>query len=83
MLKLAENVLLMWLQSPSAPPVFPSVLPLGSQGSVQWLAISICICFGQVLADPLRKQPYQAPVSKHFLVSAIVSEFVTADEMDP
>jgi hypothetical protein len=35
----------------------------------------ICICLGQVLAEPLREQPYQAPVSKCFLSSAIVSGF--------
>ena len=33
----------MGLQSPSAPSVPPPTLPLGSLGSVQWLAVSICI----------------------------------------
>jgi hypothetical protein len=32
-------------------------------------------CIGQVLAEPLRGQPYQASVSKCFLASAIVSGF--------
>jgi hypothetical protein len=32
-------------------------------------------CIGQTLEDPLRGQPYQAPVSKHILASAIVSGF--------
>ena len=50
-------------------------LPLGSPGSVWWLAVSICICIGQVLVEPLREQPYQAPVSKCFLASAIVLRF--------
>jgi hypothetical protein len=35
--------------------------------------IHICIC--QDLAKHLREQLYQAPVSKHFLASAIVSGF--------
>jgi hypothetical protein len=39
---------------------------LGSPCSVLWLAMSICLCIGQALAEPLREQPHQAPVSKHF-----------------
>jgi hypothetical protein len=37
------------------------------------LAVSIHIYIGQALAEPVRGQLYQALVSKHFLVSAIVS----------
>jgi hypothetical protein len=37
--------------------------------------VYICICIGQDLAEPLRRQLYQAPVSKHFLASAIVFGF--------
>jgi hypothetical protein len=37
------------------------------------MSIHICIC--QALAEPLRRQLYQVPVSKHFLASAIVSGF--------
>jgi hypothetical protein len=44
---------------------------LGSLGSVQWLAMDICICIGQMLIEHLREQLYQAPVSKQFLASAI------------
>jgi hypothetical protein len=39
------------------------------------LAASIHICISQVLADPLKRQLYQAPVSKHFLASVIVYGF--------
>ena len=39
------------------------------------LSVNICIYISQVLAEPLRGQPYQAPVSKCFLTSAIVSGF--------
>jgi hypothetical protein len=39
------------------------------------LALSLYICIGQDLAEPLRRQLYQAPVSKNLLVSAIVSGF--------
>ena len=35
----------------------------------------ISICNGQALAETLRGQLHWAPVSKHFLASAIVSEF--------
>ena len=37
------------------------------------LSIHFCMC--QALAEPLRRQLYQAPVSKHLLASSIVSEF--------
>jgi len=43
---------------------------------ISWvLTLSFCICIGQDLAEPFRKQLYQAPVSKHFLASTIVSGF--------
>ena len=65
----------MGLQSPSIPSVLHLVLPLGPQCSVQWLAMSICIYIEQVLVETLSKQPYQAPVSKYFLTTTIVSGF--------
>jgi hypothetical protein len=37
----------------------------------------------QVLAESLRRQPYQAPVSKYFQESTIVSGLVTVYGMDP
>jgi hypothetical protein len=68
-------VLPVGLQTPSAPSVLSLTPPLGSPCSVQWLTVSICIWIGQALAESLRRQLYQAPVSKHFLASAIVSGF--------
>ena len=68
-------VLPMGLQTLSAPSVLSLTPPLGTQCSVQWLAASINLCICQVLAEPLRRQLYQAPVSKHFLASTIVSGF--------
>jgi hypothetical protein len=68
-------VLPMGLQTPSAPSVLPLTSPLGSPYSVRWLAASIHICIGKALEKPLGRQLYQAPVSKHFLASAIVSGF--------
>jgi hypothetical protein len=47
----------MSLQAPSAPSVILVTLPLGSPGSVRCLAVSICICICQVLAEPLRSLP--------------------------
>jgi hypothetical protein len=39
------------------------------------LAALICLCIVQAVAEPLRGQLYETPVSKHFLASAIVSGF--------
>ena len=36
---------------------------------------SVHLCIWQALAETLRRQLYQAPVSKHFLASTIVSGF--------
>jgi hypothetical protein len=58
--------LLMGLQTSSAPSVLSLTPPLGTPCSVQWLAVSICLCICQTLAKPLRRQLYQAPVSMHF-----------------
>jgi hypothetical protein len=65
----------MGLQTSSAPLVPSPTPPSGTPLSVQWLAASICLCICQALADPLRRQPYQAPVSKHFPASTIAPGF--------
>jgi hypothetical protein len=65
---LGTVVLPMGLQIPLAPLVLPLIPPVGSPCSIWWLAASICI--GQVLAEPLKGQIYQAPVSKCILASA-------------
>jgi hypothetical protein len=49
--------------------------PLGTLCSIQQLAESICLSICQTLAESLRIQLYQAPVSKPFLASTIVSAF--------
>ena len=80
MVQLVDTVVLvMGLQSPSAPSVLPLTLPLESPGSVQWFAGGFLICIGQALAEPLRGELYYTPASKHFLALPIVS----ADEMNP
>jgi len=60
---LVDIVILLWGFQPSPPAT--SVLSLspslGTTFSDQWLAASICLC--QALAEPLRRQLYQAPVS--------------------
>jgi hypothetical protein len=48
---------------------------LGTLCSVQWMAVSIHFCICQALTEPLRRQLYQAPVSKHLLASTVVSGF--------
>jgi hypothetical protein len=65
----------MRLQAPLAPWVLSLAPPLGTMCLVQWLAASIHLCICQALAEPLRRQLYQAPVSKHLLTSTIVSGF--------
>jgi hypothetical protein len=65
----------MGLQTPLAPLGLSLAPLLGTLCSVQRLAESIYFCICQVLAEPLRRQLYQAPVSKHSLVSAIMSGF--------
>ena len=76
MIQLVDIVVLpMGLQSPSAPSVLPLTLPVGSLGSVQWLTARTYLCIGQALAELLKEQLYQVPVSKCFLASAIVSGF--------
>jgi hypothetical protein len=51
--QLVDIVLPMGLQSPSGSSVFPLALPLGFLDSVFWLDVSIYICIGQVLVEPL------------------------------
>jgi hypothetical protein len=63
------------LQSPSTPLALSLTPLLGTLCSVQWLAASIHPCIFKALAGPLRRQPYQAPFSRHFLASTIVSGF--------
>jgi hypothetical protein len=63
------------LQTLSAPWVPSLAPPLGTLCSVQWMAVSIHFCICQALAESLRRQLYQAPVSKHLLASTIVSGF--------
>ena len=63
----------MGLQIPSAPWVLSLVPSLGTLCSIQWMILSIHFCICQALAEPLRRQLYQAPVSK--LLLAIVSGF--------
>jgi hypothetical protein len=57
---------------------FSSLLQLLHSGclfSVQWLALSFLLCICQALAEPLRRQPYQTSISKHFPASIIASSF--------
>jgi hypothetical protein len=61
------------LRTASAPWVLSLAPPLGRLCSVQRMAVSIYLCICQALAEPLRRQPYQAPVNMHFLASTIVS----------
>jgi hypothetical protein len=71
---LVDSVVLpMGMQTASAPLVLSLIPPLGTPCSVQWLAASIHLCICQAPAEPFRRQLYQAPISKYFLTSKIVS----------
>jgi hypothetical protein len=49
--------------------------PLRTPDSVQWMAMNIHFPNCQALPEPLRRQLYQAPVSKHLLASTIMYGF--------
>jgi hypothetical protein len=59
------------LQTPSA----PWVLSLAPSCAMSNGYVSIYFCICQAVAEPFRRQFYQAPVNKLFLVSTIVSQF--------
>jgi hypothetical protein len=68
-------VLSVGLQNPATTSVLSLTPLLGTPCSVQCLAVNIYLCICKALAEPLRRQSYQAPFSMHFLASTIVSEF--------
>jgi uncharacterized membrane protein len=68
-------VLSMGLQTPSAPWVLSLAPSLGILCFIQWMAGIIYFGICQALAEPLRRQLYQVPASKHLLVYIIVSVF--------
>jgi hypothetical protein len=61
-----------WYHPQGAPWVLSLAPSLGTLCSVKWMAVSIHFCIFQELAEPLRRQLYQTPVSKLLLVSASV-----------
>jgi hypothetical protein len=65
----------MGLQTSSNPLVLSSTPPLRIPQSVQCVAVRIRLCICQALVELLRRQPYQALLSKHWLASTIVSWF--------
>jgi hypothetical protein len=65
----------MGLQTPSTPWVLSLAPSLGILWFDQGMTVSIHFCICQALAEPLRRQLYQAPVSKHLLASTILSGF--------
>ena len=62
-----------------SPQLLQSLLILLYQNphSVQRLASSINLCICKALEEPLRRQPYQASISKHFSESTITSRFAS------
>jgi hypothetical protein len=68
-----------WLVHIDVPPMGlqpPSLAPsLGTLCPIPWMTMSIHFCICQELTEPLRRQLYQASVSKLVLGSAIVSGF--------
>jgi hypothetical protein len=60
------------LQTPSTPWVLSLAL---SFCSLQWITVNIHFCICLVLAKSLKRQVYQAPVSKLLLASTILPGF--------
>jgi hypothetical protein len=65
----------MGLQTPSAPWILFLAPSLRTLCSIQWMAVNIYFCICQALAEPFRRQVYQAPDSKLWLASTIMSGF--------
>jgi hypothetical protein len=63
----------MKLQAPLAPWVLSLVPSLGTLCFVQWMPVGILIGICQAMAELLRRQLYQAPVSKLLLAFTTVS----------
>jgi hypothetical protein len=63
----------MGLQKPYAHWVLSLDPTLGTLCSAQWMVVSIYFCICHALAEPLRRQLYQAHVSKLLFVATIVS----------
>jgi hypothetical protein len=72
---LVDIVLFVGLQSSLAPSVLSLTPPFRTLLSAQWVAVSTCLRTCQALAEPLRRQLYQAPVNIHFLAPTVVSSF--------
>ena len=51
------------------------LLHQGPLSPIQWVAESFPLSISQALAEPLRRQPYQVSISKHFLASTITFGF--------
>jgi hypothetical protein len=63
------------LQTLSVPWVLSLAPSLATLWSIYWVTVSIYFCTTQALAEPLRRQVYQAPVSKLLLTATIESGF--------
>jgi hypothetical protein len=64
----------------------PSASSSTEVSQLRWLAVSIHICTGQVLAGLPREEPHQVPASKFLLATAIVLGFgglLSPDRIDP
>ena len=70
-----DLVLPIVLKTPSVPSVLSLNPPLGSLCSVQYLAASIYLYICQALAEPLRRQIYQAPINKQLLAFPMMFGF--------
>jgi hypothetical protein len=57
------------------PQLLQSLLQLLHWGPWAQFDASICLCICQTLAEPVREQPYQASISRHYLASTIASWF--------
>ena len=79
----AYVVLPIWLQSPSAPPVFLPASPPGSLSSVRWLTPCIHICIGQLLALSPQGLTHFVPACECLLTMTTILGLLSVDMMYP
>ena len=69
---MVDIVVQMGLKTPSISSVLLLFPTMGTLCSVSLLATRIHICICKVLTEPLRRHPYQGPVSKHLLATTVI-----------
>jgi hypothetical protein len=77
------EVLLLWLQTPSAPSVLSLTPPLGSLHSVELLAVNIWISIHKTLAGPLKETAISGSFQQAFFSIYNSISLVIVSGMNP